>query len=271
MNKFSNLAIVQRMKDSEWFHRTYGYDWAAALVLFVVIQVLCQFIEPFHRYLPPNDASVNYPSTPDIVPDWALAIVSPIIPIVFIVAVNRLKKCGNHDLHHAILALAISVMMTLNITTVLKMAAGRYRPDWNNDVTPDRQGRYSFPSGHSSMSFSGMVFICLYLFAKFRIWGSKHTHCYAKVCLLTSPMLLAFFVAISRTMDYHHHFADIIAGAIIGTGCTVYSYFLYFPSLWSKNCHKPLSYYAPGESLDISATIKNQVDTSPGDVAFTVV
>jgi len=273
MNKFGNLAIVQRMKNSEWFHRVYAYDWAFAFVLFVVIQVLCQFIEPFHRYLPPNDASVDYPSTPDIVPDWALAIISPGIPIVVIVTLNRVKKLGSHDLHHALLAFAISLMMTNNITTVLKMTAGRYRPDWRNDETPDRQGRYSFPSGHASNSFAGMTFICMYLFAKFKVLGSKNTHCYAKICLMTSPMLLAFFVAVSRTMDYHHHFADIIAGSIIGTGCTVYSYCLYYPMLWSKNCDKPKWYCSPGELAELSpANIKSTADiSSHGDIAFTVV
>jgi len=269
---FDNFSFVQRMKNSVWFHRTYAFDWVFAFVLFVVVQVLLLFLEPFHRYLPPNDASVDYPSTPDIVPDWALAIVSPVIPIIIVVVVNLTGKKGSHDLHHALLAFAISLMMTNNITTILKMTAGRYRPDWRNDETPDRQGRYSFPSGHASNSFAGMAYICLYLFGKYKVFGSKHTHCYAKICLLTSPMLLAFFVAVSRTMDYHHHFSDIIAGSIIGTGCTVYSYFLYFPSLWSKTCDMPLSYCPRSEMTELPCMSLKRVEdsTSAEDVAFVV-
>jgi membrane-associated phospholipid phosphatase len=274
MNKFANMAWVQRMKQSKWFHRVYAYDWAFAFVLFVVIQLLMMFIEPFHRYLPENDPSVNYPSTPDIVPDWALAIISPGIPIIAIIAVNLSGKRGSHDLHHALLAFAISLMMTNNITTVLKMAGGRYRPDWRNDETPDRQGRFAFPSGHASNSFAGMSFICLYLFGKFKVFGSKRTHCYAKICLMTSPMLIAFFVAISRTMDYHHNFSDVTAGAILGAGCTVYSYFLYFPSLWSKSCDKPKPYYTEDEIATFPAVNLKEQESTHGDaanVAFVVV
>jgi membrane-associated phospholipid phosphatase len=54
-----------------------------------------------------------------------------------------------------------------------------------------------------------------------------------------SPMTLAFFVAVSRTVDYHHNFSDIIAGALLGTGMAFYFYYMYFPSHFHPKCHLP--------------------------------
>ena len=32
------------------------------------------------------------------------------------------------------------------------------------------------------------------------------------------PMIMAMLVAISRTIDYHHFYSDIVGGAVLGTG-----------------------------------------------------
>jgi membrane-associated phospholipid phosphatase len=39
-----------------------------------------------------------------------------------------------------------------------------------------------------------------------------------RILVLLAPPLMAALVAVSRTIDYHHHFADILAGSLIGTG-----------------------------------------------------
>ena len=89
-------------------------------------------------------------------------------------------------MHHAMLGLFMSLGFTNSLTTFIKLMIGRPRPDFlarcfDNDV-PDpipwaspgypactgnpgviAEGRRSFPSGHSSMSFSSMFYLTLFL------------------------------------------------------------------------------------------------------------
>ena len=62
---------------------------------------------------------------------------------------SQVSRKSSHDLHHALLGLAISILMTTTVTVAMKHISGRYRPDWNVHLiagtTSDREGRYSFP------------------------------------------------------------------------------------------------------------------------------
>jgi hypothetical protein len=58
-------------------------------------------------------------------------------------------------------------------------------------------------------------------------------------------------VAISRTVDYRHHWQDVTVGAIIGTGFAFFAYRQYYPALWTDTCEEP---YAPRIDLDFAAT-----------------
>jgi len=77
-----------------------------------------------------------------------------------------------------------------------------------------RDVRVSFPSGHSAMAFYGLVFVALLL--RHRRWPLPGS--------LLGPVLqlacvcLAWFVALSRVMDYKHHWSDVAAGSLLGAG-----------------------------------------------------
>ncbi|EDV52764.1 putative phosphatidate phosphatase [Drosophila erecta] len=77
-----------------------------------------------------------------------------------------------------------------------------------------RDVHVSFPSGHSAMAFYGLVFVALHL--RRRRWPLSGS--------LLSPVLqlacvaLAWFVALSRVMDYKHHWSDVAAGSLLGAG-----------------------------------------------------
>jgi diacylglycerol diphosphate phosphatase/phosphatidate phosphatase len=79
----------------------------------------------------------------------------------------------------------------------------------------------------------------LFLYGKFRVLSDKHSGSFALTLTISAPMWLAAFVAISRTLDYSHGFIDVVAGSIIGLVVAPCIYFLYYPSLWSENCHLP--------------------------------
>jgi len=84
-----------------------------------------------------------------------------------------------------------------------------------------------------------MLFLALYLHGKFQVYNHENSASFSKSILLASPLAIAFFISMSRAIDYHHNFSDIIAGALIGLGVAYYVYFLYYPPLSSKNCDKP--------------------------------
>ncbi|KAL3257467.1 hypothetical protein ABHI18_006798 [Aspergillus niger] len=99
-------------------------------------------------------------------------------------------------------------------------------------------GFASFPSGHSSISFAGLMYLALWLSAKFSIGFpflaySPLSHdlgrqdrgkirnqgaappVYMLVIALV-PITVAFFISASRWFDYRHHGFDIIFGSVMG-------------------------------------------------------
>lgn len=220
-----------------WWHRSYLLDWIINIVLFLISNGTTYFMTPLVRYLPPNDPSVEYPLRPDIVSNAVLFVLAMFIPLLAI-CLMQIKRRSVHDFHHALMTLVITILLTNTITNALKYSAGRYRPNWLA-AQNGNEGHLSFPSGHSSTSFAGMLFLVLYLHGKFRVYSPEHSASFSKSILLASPLAIAFFIALSRTIDYHHNYSDIIAGALIGLGCAHYAYFLYYPPLSSKNCDQP--------------------------------
>lgn len=55
------------------------------------------------------------------------------------------------------------------------------------------------------------------------------------------PFSAAALIAISRSMDYRHHWHDILVGSILGTVLAFFSYRQYYPSLSSELSHRPYS------------------------------
>ncbi|CAF0930186.1 unnamed protein product [Adineta steineri] len=73
--------------------------------------------------------------------------------------------------------------------------------------------RQSFPSGHSSTAFCGLIFLALYIY---KVWR------YRNFGLLPYLMeigcfALAAYIGITRITDHRHHPTDVLGGAILGT------------------------------------------------------
>ena len=92
----------------------------------------------------------------------------------------------------------------------------RRGPRCSGDDDVVQQGRKSFPSGHTSMSFSGFVYCSLYLAAWLRI-GREEGRAWWKLCVVLAPTVLALFVGLTRIHDYWHHWEDVVVGALLGT------------------------------------------------------
>jgi Membrane-associated phospholipid phosphatase len=96
----------------------------------------------------------------------------------------------------------------------------------------------STPSGHSSISFAGFLYLTLWLCGQYKLFTK--THPLYKYLVSCSPLLLATYVALSRTQDYRHHFMDIFMGGCIGIFFAIVVYNRYFESIWSEEAGSPV-------------------------------
>eukprot|EP01028_Stygiella_incarcerata_P014280 TRINITY_DN92_c0_g1_i1.p2 TRINITY_DN92_c0_g1~~TRINITY_DN92_c0_g1_i1.p2 ORF type:complete len:121 (-),score=20.12 TRINITY_DN92_c0_g1_i1:159-521(-) len=107
------------------------------------------------------------------------------------------------------------------------------------------------------MAFASMMFVSLYLMGKMRVMSStrRRSPLFAEAIVPLFPLILAFFVAISRVVDYRHHFSDILAGAVIGSAVAVYLYLMSFESLMSNRSEHPRLRCSSGEECDGSIEV----------------
>ncbi|KAL4582495.1 hypothetical protein LXL04_007045 [Taraxacum kok-saghyz] len=235
--------------------KTHMYDWLILVVLAVIMTVL-SCIHPFYRHVGKDMMTdLKYPLQDNTVPIWAVPIYAILFPIGVFLAFYFFRR-DVYDLHHATLGILFSVLITGVITDAIKDAVGRPRPDFFWRCFPDgkdvrfhfrhfpqfydqlgnvichgdtkviREGHKSFPSGHTSWSFSGLGFLSLYLCGKIRVFDCKgHV---AKLCVVFLPLLVASLVGISRVDDYWHHWQDVFAGGLIGMTMATFCYLQFF-------------------------------------------
>ncbi len=102
---FPPCVLAQLKGCSSWFHRGYLFDWVASLLVFVVFEAVSMFVNPFDRYLPPNDANVQFPKHDDIVSskllqllflyivDTLLMILAVVFPLVVFMLAQVYHAC----------------------------------------------------------------------------------------------------------------------------------------------------------------------------------
>ncbi|GEM08037.1 phosphatidic acid phosphatase type 2/haloperoxidase family protein [Rhodotorula toruloides] len=186
------------------------------------------------------------------------------VPAVIIILVALIWRRSFWDMHNGLLGLLLSVSLTTVFTQVVKVTVGRPRPDLIDRCQPVNSasnhpvyglatvalctvqtghiiddGFKSFPSGHSSFAWAGLGYFALYLAGKMHLFDQQgHT---IKSWIAITPPIGATLIAVSRTMDYRHHATDVIAGSILGAVIALITYHLYYPSLFSPQCHLPFS------------------------------
>ncbi|RVW16977.1 Lipid phosphate phosphatase 2 [Vitis vinifera] len=251
--------------------RSHMHDWLI-LILLVVIEVILNVIEPFHRFVGKEMLTdLSYPLQTNTIP-------------------FGVYQQDVYDLHHAILGLLFSVLITAVITDAIKDAVGRPRPDFfwrcfpngkgvfdtrttdvlcTGDKSVIKEGHKSFPSGHTSCLqlvqvrrstrdkptlamgfyanilrawvFAGLSFLSWYLSGKIRAFDRKgHV---AKLCIVFLPILLAALVGVSRVDDYWHHWQDVFAGGVIGATVASFCYLQFFPPPYDIDGWGPHAYF----------------------------
>ena len=115
-------------------------------------------------------------------------------------------------------------------------------------------GFRSFPSGHASISFSGLTYLALLLASRLAVfdtsirarrranrWDPKRSPEYAvstmgawRVLLIILPLCVAMFVSSTRVTDYRHHYVDVLFGGAEGILMALFAYRFYFPG-WAES------------------------------------
>ncbi|GJW31273.1 lipid phosphate phosphatase 2-like protein [Tanacetum coccineum] len=187
---------VKELSHGRRVARIHMHDWLI-LILLAVIEVGLNVLHPFYCFVGKDMmADLKYPLKENTVPIYA--VILPIVVFLFI----YIRRRDVHDLHHAILGLLFS----------------NY-DHWGNIICTGkdsliRDGHKSFPSGHTSLSFTGLIFLALYLAGKIEVFDRRgHV---AKLCVIFLPLLMASLVAVSRVDDYRHHWQDVSVGGLLG-------------------------------------------------------
>lgn len=179
----------------------------------------------------------------EIVPTYALGILAVLLPgalfCVLEFGLMRTPRVFFGVLSTFFLGVAESAGLTLLITTGLKLIVGRPRPFFRQicgefvpntfkctgDPAAVADARKSFPSGHSSLSFAVFVYVALYMATRMRLSSVETRFKSIKLTLIFVPVFIAALVAVSRVLDFHHNYSDIVAGSALGAciAATVWS------------------------------------------------
>ncbi|KAG9636130.1 PAP2-domain-containing protein, partial [Aureobasidium melanogenum] len=238
---------------------------AIILPIWICLQLFI-FTEPFHRMFALDDRRIQYPHA-DIehVPVPWLLIYAGLFPFIILLVWN-FAFSRPHKTHVTLLGFGISLLTTLFITDVIKNAVGRPRPDLlarcnPKPGTPEHQlisytvctnpnhhvlhdGWRSFPSGHSSFSFSGLGYLSFFLLSQLRILHPRAG--LYRTLVAFSPLLGAALIAISRLEDYRHDVFDVVVGSLLGLGIAFGTWRRWFPALSSRACDEPYDAFEDG-------------------------
>ncbi|PUZ59962.1 hypothetical protein GQ55_4G084900 [Panicum hallii var. hallii] len=260
--------------------RLHLLDWVVLAVL-VALDGALNAIEPFHRFVGEDMvADLRYPLKDNTVPVWAVPVLAVFAPMA-IVAGIYVRRRNVYDLHHAILGLLFSVLITAILTDAIKDGVGRPRPNFFWRCFPDGLPRYdnvtrevichgdpgvikegykSFPSGHTSWSFAGLGFLSWYLAGKIKAFD-RGGHV-AKLCIVAMPLLLAAMVAVSRVDDYWHHWQDVFTAGVLGLVVASFCYLQFFPPPSGEQGFWPHSYFEHMLTLEGEIEVQSAASSS---------
>jgi len=238
-----------------------------------------------------------YPVRKEIIPIWLAAFIAFFTPFVFFV-IFQIRRRSLDDLLTTTMGLLKSLITAAVFQVILKWLIGGFRPHFyaickpnvaqssqpsgiqfasymydRSVCTGDRKAiddaLRSFPSGHSTAAFAGLIYLALYINAQLKVM-SAHNPAYWKMILFFAPILGAMLIAGAPTIDKFHHHWDVMAGAFIGTACALVAFRKTFASVWDFRFNHLLlprttsllhrTPYYSGTSITPSFTYQPQAD-----------
>lgn len=259
-----SILSIKRHKFSVLTLYSYIFDWAFYILILVLSILYGRFVPPiFHEFLL-QDISLQYTHKPEresIIPLWLLILISIGFPTIQFILCSLL--CGDTltssrslwDIQCGTLVLTGSMACQLMVTCILKNICGLPRPDFisrcepyeNTFVEPYTlatiaicstanidllwEGLRSFPSGHLSTVFCGMIISSMNISGKLQVFDNRGIS--SKVVLAIVPIMIACFVSCTRISDNRHFLRDVVGGSLIGSVIGAWFYMQYFPSIFN--------------------------------------
>ena len=173
---------------------------------------------------------------------------------------DRFKQLST-NLFHTICLFAFGIATVLLLTEIGKKAVGQLRPHFLSVCLPDftkincnqifaaistgdsfcrgnrfavEEARLSFPSGHASFSAYTMLFLALYLEARF----SQREMAYLKGLLQVAAFGATLVVSLSRIADHVHRFSDVVGGVLLGVVVALAMLYGLGAFLWEERGNK---------------------------------
>lgn len=138
-------------------------------------------------------------------------ILTPVVPVAMFGAG---LAADNRDLVHSGVDCGLSLLLTASITEALKNSVRRPRPylGYPDDLLPLKTVRgFSFPSGHTSLTFATAASLCL---------------SYPRWYVIVPAALWASGVGFSRLYMGVHYPSDVLVGALVGVGSSLVAHWL---------------------------------------------
>ncbi|KAE9288193.1 hypothetical protein PF008_g26206 [Phytophthora fragariae] len=247
------------------------------VVIVYLLAFVCSSIDVYERPIPgvrirlnsttvvwALDPSIDHQKLAEEVPMWLALILVITIPVGANLIVNFVLptfcqvRVIAHDTRDFLLSLFQSIALAQFVTQFTKNIIGRFRPsfydmcDWKFEVVWDgvanlctdeageKEGRRSFPSGHASSAWAGMLTLTLYQLGRSRLNCSNFDNSVLRrgrktlmMALCCLPLLLAVWICVTRSIDNWHHYSDILAGSVIGAAAAIVSFNYNYGSIFS--------------------------------------
>jgi len=201
-----------------------------------------------------------YPLRREVVPIWAAALIAFFAPFFFF-CLFQIRRRSMLDLVDTTMGLLKSLITAAVFQVFLKWLIGGLRPHFYDVCKPNipmggmsqsgngfRMIMYdrtictgdknqiddsleSFPSGHSTAAFAGLIYLSLYFNAQLKVM-SAHNPAFWKMILFFAPILGATLIAGALTIDEFHNWYDVLAGAVIGTLTAFVAFRQTFAAIW---------------------------------------
>jgi membrane-associated phospholipid phosphatase len=214
-----------------------------------------------------------YPNRGWIIETWLSGVLSALVPIIAILLI-QIRVRSLTDATNAITGVLYADILGTLFQIIVKKLIGGFRPYFLDQCQPDislikgkegglnavgyqqmyysidvcttpdkkklEQAISSFPSGHAVAAFAGFGFLFLYMNAKFKVW-SDHRPQMWKLGVVFAPLLCAFLISCSLSIDAAHNWYDIVVGIILGTAFAFGNYRFFYAAIWDwRFNHIPL-------------------------------
>ncbi|KAH6897983.1 prenyl diphosphate phosphatase [Coprinopsis sp. MPI-PUGE-AT-0042] len=204
------------------------------------------------------DRDISWPYRKNIIPLYAAVLLSVFVPILFF-ALFQIRRKSIDDFMTTTLGLMRGIITAALFQVFVKWLIGGLRPHFLAVCQPnipvgavegggfsgvmyDRsictgdparidEAMQSMPSGHATAAWAGFTYLALYFNAQLKVMAA-HNPAYWKMIMFFAPLLGAFLVSATLTIDKHHHWYDLIVGGLIGTACAFIAFRQTFAAIW---------------------------------------